>query len=90
MTLVNIRRQGGAAIMTVPAEALKALRIGVGSAVEVEIVEGALVARPIERATRRRYGLRELLAGATPKATQQLADDTAWAREGDPVGREIA
>lgn len=89
MTVVNIRRQGGAAIMTVPAETLKALRIGVGSAVEVEIIAGALVARPIERSLRRRYSLRDLLAGATPDALRQLSDETAWAREGDPVGREL-
>lgn len=89
MTVVNIRRQGGAAIMTVPADALRALRIGVGSSVEVAIVSGALVVTPIEKAARRRYSLRDLLAGATPKNLLQLADETAWAREGDPVGREL-
>lgn len=90
MTAVNIRRQGGAAIMTIPVEVLRALRIEVGSTVAVEVTDGALVVRPVERAKRTRYSLSELLKGATPKAAQQLAYSTAWAREGGPVGREIA
>lgn len=90
MTDVNIRRQGGAAIMTIPVEVLRALKIGVGSTVVAEVTDGALVVRPVERTKRIRYSLREILKGATPEAARQLADSTAWAREGDPVGREIA
>jgi antitoxin ChpS len=89
MAIVNIRRQGGAAIMTLPAEALKALGVDVGAKLEIEVVGGAITARPAAKSIRRRYSLRELLRGATPDAMCLLNDDTAWAREGDPVGREL-
>jgi antitoxin ChpS len=89
MTTVRIRRQGGAAIMTIPGEALKALHLDVGSTVEVGISGGALVARPVAKTHRRRYSLRELLKGATPEAMRKLNAETEWAREGGSVGREI-
>lgn len=38
---------------------------------------------------RQRYTKRELLQGATPKAVRKLNDKTAWARGGDPIGREF-
>ena len=89
MAIVSVRKQGGAAIMTIPAEILKALKIDVGSELEVALTDGAFTARPGEKPTRKRYSLRELLKGATPEAMRQLTDETAWSREGDPVGREI-
>ena len=90
MATVNIRRQGGAAIMTIPAEVMKTLGVGVGAEMEVSVVDGALSARPrTERPKRKRYTLDQLLAGATQKTMRALADETKWAREGAPVGREI-
>jgi len=75
--------------MTIPGEALKALHLDVGSTVEVKVAKGALVARPAAKPGRKRYSLRQLLKGATPAAMRKLNDETAWAREGDSVGREI-
>ena len=89
MTIVNIRRQGGAAIMTLPAETLKTLGVDVGARLEVEVAGGVLTARPVAKPARKRYSLRELLRGATPEAVRRVHDDTAWAREGDSVGREL-
>ena len=89
MAEVSIRRQGGAAIMTIPAEILKELSVGVGSHLEVVAQDGAFVVRPKVKVERRRYTLRELLRGVTPESARQLNEDTAWAREGDPVGREL-
>lgn len=89
MSAVRIRRQGGAAIMTIPGEALKALQIDVGSTVEVGVSGGALVARPVAKPSRKRYSLRQLLRGATPEAMRKLNAETKWAREGGSVGREI-
>lgn len=89
MTIVSIRRQGGAAVMTIPAEVLKTLRIDVGSKLEIAVDEAGFVARPKGRTERRRYSLRELLRGATPEAMRLLNDETTWAREGEPVGREL-
>ena len=59
MTTVSIRKQGGAAIVTIPAKL-------------------------------RRYTLKELLRGATPKNMAALNRQTAQAREGKAVGRELA
>ncbi|MBA3810851.1 MAG: AbrB family transcriptional regulator [Caulobacteraceae bacterium] len=89
MTIVSIRRQGGAAVMTIPAEILRTLRIDVGAKLEVAVGDGAFTARPEGKTERRRYSLRELLRGATPEAMRRLAEETDWAREGDAVGREL-
>lgn len=89
MSTVRIRRQGGAAIMTIPGEALRSLRLDVGSTLEVDVRGGALVARPAAKPARKRYSVRQLLKGATPDAMRKLNAETEWAREGDSVGREL-
>lgn len=89
MTTVSVRRQGGAAVMTIPSDVLKTLRIDVGSELEVSVNGNGFTAQPKAKRARRRYSLRELLKGATPKAMRKLNQQTAWAREGDPVGREL-
>ena len=89
MSTVKIRRQGGAAIMTIPADVIRTMGVGIGATLEVSVVDGALTARPQTKPTRRRYTLEKLLVGATPKIMRAIADETAWAHEGDAVGREI-
>ena len=88
MITVNVRKQGGAAVVTVPVEVLKMLHIEVGSKLELNVSGGVLTARPASR--NRRYSLSELLQGVTPESIAQLNAETAWAREGDAVGREMA
>lgn len=88
MTTVNVRKQGGAAVVTIPANMLKMLHIDVGSKLELDVSEGVLTARPA--AGKRRYSLSELLLGVTPKRMAELNAETAWAREGEAVGNEIA
>jgi len=91
MITVNIRKQGGAAIMTIPADVLRLLNVEVGAAMELEVTDGAFVVRPAkQQGHRRRYTLDELLDGATPEAMQALAAETEWAREGGSIGRELA
>jgi antitoxin ChpS len=89
VTTVSIRRQGGAAVMTIPKEVLKTLDIDVGSELEVMVNGSGFTAQPKAKQARRRYSLRDLLKGATPKAMRKLSQQTAWAREGDPLGREL-
>lgn len=89
MSGTTVRKQGGAAIMTIPGEVLKSLGIDVGTELEVSVRNGAFTATPKTKPQRRRYSLRELLRGVTPATMRQLADETAWAREGDPIGREL-
>jgi antitoxin ChpS len=89
MPLVSIRRQGGAAIMTIPAEVLKSLHLDVGARMDIAVTGEGFTARPVEQPKRRRYSLKELLRGATPEIMRQLQEDTAWAHEGAAIGREI-
>ncbi len=86
---VNIRRQGGAAIMTIPSDVLRMLDVDVGGALEIKVSKGAFIARPISKAVHKRYSLAELLCGVSPEALSEINGLTAWAREGEPVGREL-
>ena len=86
MITVNIRQQGGAAIMTIPSDVLKMLDIKVGSALELSVTKEGFIAHPI---THKRYTLKELLRGATPKNLKALNEETQWAREGKSMGREL-
>lgn len=83
----RIRRQGGAAVVTIPPALLKLMNVEIGGELSLSVVDGELVARP-ERTARRRYSLNELLEGAEEMI--RLSAETAWAREGYPFGREIS
>jgi antitoxin ChpS len=83
----RIRRQGGAAVITIPPALLKLMDVDVGAQVTLQVAEGELTARPV-RPGKKRYSLKELLKGSD--AMKRLNAETAWAGEGDPVGREIA
>lgn len=48
MINVNVRKQGGAAIITIPSDVLKLLGIEVGSALELNVDHGKLIARPTQ------------------------------------------
>lgn len=87
MIRVTIRRQGGAAIMTIPADVLRLLDLEVGSKLQIEVENGSIRARPI--GARKRYTLTELLRGVTPALMAELNADTEWARDGSPIGREL-
>ena len=89
MPSVNIRKQGGAAIMTIPAELLKELAVSVGQALELEVAEGALIARPASTGRRRRYSIRELLVGSNPAVVKKMAAQSADWHAGPSVGREL-
>ncbi len=89
MITVNVRKQGGAAIITIPANVLKILNIDIGSSLELDVKDGEFTVRPISRA-RKRYSLSELLHGVTPEALDEINAKTEWAREGKPSGRELA
>jgi antitoxin ChpS len=82
----RIRRQGGAAVVTIPPALLKLMDARIGTEVSLSVAEGELVARPV-RSTKKRYSLAELLEGA--EAMAELNAQTEWAREGDPLGREL-
>ncbi|MFI0842449.1 AbrB/MazE/SpoVT family DNA-binding domain-containing protein [Mesorhizobium sp. IMUNJ 23232] len=83
----KIRRQGGAAVITIPPALLKLMDLDVGSQVSLTVSEGELIARPV-RHSRKRYSLDELLEGS--EVLTELNAETEWAREGESVGREIS
>ena len=83
----KIRKQGGAAVMTIPPALLKLMDLDVGSQVTLSVEHGKLVAQPAAPACKR-YSMAALLKGAT--AMKRLNTEVAWAQDGQPVGREIA
>jgi antitoxin ChpS len=89
MLSMPLRKQGGAAVLTIPPSVLKSLHLSVGTQLEMNVRDGALVLQPVNP-KRKRYSIAQLLEGASPKLVNALVEDTAWAREGDTVGRELA
>ena len=61
MINVTVRKQAGAAIVTIPAEVLEKLHITVGSKLEFNVSDGVVTVRP--SAKRKGYPLLELLQG---------------------------
>ena len=90
MLSMPLRKQGGAAIVTIPPSVLKSLDLKIGTELRMDVRDGALVMVPAAPSKRKRYTLAQLLEGATPKVVKALNDDTAWSRDGDAVGRELA
>ena len=88
MTVMSkIRRQGGAAVMTIPPALLKLMHADFGSQVELNIDDGKLVVRPVTSSIRKRYSLQDLLRGSQHVGKLNVA--ATWALEGDAVGREL-
>lgn len=83
----KIRRQGGAAVITIAPTLLKLLQLEVGAQLELNVVDGELIARPVKPERPKRYTLAQLLEGA--EEMSELNAQTAAAREGDRVGREL-
>ncbi|SNB77344.1 MULTISPECIES: AbrB/MazE/SpoVT family DNA-binding domain-containing protein [unclassified Agrobacterium] len=81
----RIRRQGGAAVMTIPPALLKMLGLEIGEQLTLEVDNGALVASPV-RQEKKRFTLAELLEGADEVATLN-ASAREW-DEAPPVGKE--
>ncbi|MCZ7449996.1 AbrB/MazE/SpoVT family DNA-binding domain-containing protein [Agrobacterium rhizogenes] len=82
----RIRRQGGAAVMTIPPALLKMLGLEIGEQLTLEVDNGALVASPV-RQEKKHFTLAELLEGA-----DEVAALNASAREWDeapPIGKEV-
>lgn len=90
MAKVKIRKQGGAAIITIPAHILEALHLVVGNELSLNITKQGVLVKPVQaqRRKRRRYTLKELLKGCTKKRMKALMKETEWIRNLPPVGRE--
>ncbi|HLB42105.1 MAG TPA: AbrB/MazE/SpoVT family DNA-binding domain-containing protein [Gammaproteobacteria bacterium] len=88
MITLNIRKQGGAAVITIPSDILKLLNIEVGDTLTLDVSGKKLVIRPIKEFPKR-YSLAELLQGITTKDIKAINEETEWFRDGETVGREI-
>jgi antitoxin ChpS len=82
----KIRKQGGAAVLTIPPALLKLMELDVGAQVTLSVERGKLVAEPA-MSKRKRYSLSELLKGSA--GMKKLTAEAAWAQDGELVGREI-
>ena len=89
MMSTNLRKQGGASILTLPASIVKMLGIKIGDELILLFNEGELILRPANQQPRKRYSIDELLEGVTPQKMKKLQKEMAWAQEGKPIGREI-
>jgi antitoxin ChpS len=88
--IMKVREQDGARVVTLPSELLDSIGASVGTALALEVKDGAIVAVPIpEPAPRksRRYTLAELLLGA--EHLPEIYEGVAGSLNGDPVGREL-
>ena len=90
MLSMPLRKQGGAAVVTIPPSVLKILDLKIGSELQMDVLDGALVMVPLHAPKLKRYTLAQLLVGVTPATIKALNRETIWAREGDAVGRELA
>lgn len=68
MLATKIRKQGGAAVVTLPAEVLRQLDAGIGEDLSIVVSQHTIILRPA-RSERRRYNLEELLAGRTCRSS---------------------
>ena len=80
----NLRKVGGSVMLAVSPVFLKELQIACGSTVDVALVEGQLVVRPV---TKPQYALADLLAQCDPKA-KMPSEDRQWL-DSAPTGNEI-
>lgn len=90
MVTVCIRKQGGAAVITIPSAILRLLDLEIGATLELDVKNGTLIARPGISTKPKRYTLNELLQGTTPENMRALNNATSWASEGNSQGSELA
>ncbi len=88
MVVVDVRKQGGAAIVTIPSAILKLLGLEVGSKLELDVRDRVLIAREHVLTERKRMTLSQLLEGAATKKVGELNRHTAWSRIGISKGQE--
>ena len=79
----KIQKQGNSAGVLVPASMLKAMNIGVGSNITLDMTRDGLLVAPAKT----RYSLKELAAQCNPKG--KMPTDLALFDTVQPVGNEL-
>jgi antitoxin ChpS len=90
MITANIRKQGKAAVMTIPGDILKKVNISIGAVVEISPADNGFFVRMTPKKARKRYSVQELMQGVTKDWANEIKNETSWARNGGPAGRELA
>lgn len=80
----NIRKWGNSAGTIIPAPVLAAAGLRLGDAIEIEVVDGAIVIRR----TAPTYRLEDLLAATPQDKTSPDEEDREWLHDA-PMGREL-
>ncbi|MBU4530466.1 MAG: PbsX family transcriptional regulator [Hoeflea sp.] len=81
----KIRRQGGAAVFSIPPALLKMLGVDIGAELTLAVDNGKLVATPLK--PKKKYSLEELLEGSDEMI--ELSREAAGWDSGAAVGNEI-
>lgn len=93
MMTVQVRKQGGAAVMTIPADILNVLNLRVGSSLQILPQGSGFSVLPVLQAARldaaKRLPLKELLRGATPQNMKKIQLQTIGMFDGAPIGNEL-
>lgn len=89
MITLSVRKQGGAAVITIPSDILKLLDIEIGARLALDVSGKKLVISPMPKKESKRYSLAELLEDVTPEDIKAIKKDTQWFREEKTKGREI-
>lgn len=87
-SVVQIRKQGGAAIITLPPTVLKGLNSGVGDKLELDVIDGVLTAKIANLRLRKRYTLAELLEGVTPEFASEIRSSAQEWMDTPAIGQE--
>ncbi len=88
--IMKVREQDGARVVTLPSELLESVGADVGTALALEVRDGAIVAVPVPEPVprrSRRYSMAELLVGA--EHLPEIYESVSGSLDGDPVGREL-
>lgn len=89
MITVNVRKQGGAAVITIPSDILRLLNIEVGTMLELDVTKQGFIARPVENKKPVRLTLKELLQGVNAEEANKLRKAAKKPHSGKSVGREL-
>lgn len=79
---VSIKKWGNSAGMLVPAALMNELELQVGQEMDMQVIDGALVIKPVKK----RYSLQQLLDGCDSEAPATTDDN--WENM-PPAGKEV-
>lgn len=84
MPLAKLRKVGGSAMLAIPPELLETMSVTVGAVFDIELANGALVAKPAKP----KYSLKQLLAEEQAAGIDPLSQADADWNDAPPMGRE--